>query len=123
MTKNKLIEHHVKYKEIHGHDETVWMTQSEHKKLHIRLRNEGKCNVPVDELRIIAISAHGRTNRCKKIKRKYELKNRCHKSFTKALVPNIEFRELIRYNRKTGNIYYHSRFCGTHGNRLPIVYI
>ena len=35
---SKLIEHHTKYKEIHGVDETVWITRSEHSKLHIRLR-------------------------------------------------------------------------------------
>ena len=121
MTNNKLIEHHVKYKEIHGYDETVWMTHSEHRELHIRLRNEGKCNVPVDELRKIAISAHDRTDRCKIIKRKYEKETRCHKSFTKALMPNIEFCEFIRYNRKTGNIYYYSRFRGAQGHKLPII--
>jgi hypothetical protein len=34
----QLIEHHVKYKEIHGVDETIWMTRSEHLLLHARLR-------------------------------------------------------------------------------------
>lgn len=57
----KLIQHHVKYLEIHGVDETVWLTVSEHVKLHKRLRREGKCNVPSDELKKIAMAAHNRT--------------------------------------------------------------
>lgn len=45
-----LVEHHVKYKELHGVDETVWLTFGEHEKLHRRLRKQGKCNVPAKEL-------------------------------------------------------------------------
>jgi len=57
IDKRKLIEHHIKYKEIHGVDETVWMTVSDHRKLHNRLRREGKCKIPIDELRGIAKKA------------------------------------------------------------------
>lgn len=59
----QLVEHHVKYKELHGIDETMWMTNSEHQKLHRKLREEGKCNVPVEELTKIARAAHLRTNK------------------------------------------------------------
>ena len=45
-----LVEHHIKYKEIHGIDETVFMSRSEHDKLHRRLRRAGKCNIPVENL-------------------------------------------------------------------------
>jgi hypothetical protein len=41
-----MIHHHIKYKEIHGVDEVVILTQSQHRKLHARLRAEGKCNIP-----------------------------------------------------------------------------
>lgn len=58
-----LIQHHVKYKEIHGYDEIVWMTWSEHQKLHKRLRKEGKCNIPADELQKISTKAHKRTKK------------------------------------------------------------
>ncbi len=67
----KLVEHHIKYKEIHGYDETVWITQSEHKKLHSRLRKEGKCNVSVDELHKISTAAHGRTDKAKEFQKQY----------------------------------------------------
>lgn len=63
MSIQKPIEHHSKYKEMHGFDETTWMTKSEHKKLHARLRKSGKCNVPVDELRRISKIAHSRTKK------------------------------------------------------------
>ena len=41
-----LIHHHIKYKEIHGVDEVVLMEKGEHRKLHNKLRKEGKCNIP-----------------------------------------------------------------------------
>ena len=40
-----LIEHHTHYKELHGFDRTVWMTRSEHTKLHNRLRQEDKYGI------------------------------------------------------------------------------
>ena len=71
MTEEKSIEHHTNYKEIHGFDETTWMTDSEHKKLHFRLRKSGKCNIPVDELRKISKLAHSRTKKSIETRRKY----------------------------------------------------
>lgn len=47
--KNKMVEHHTKYKEIHGEDKTVFMPIREHTALHRRLRKEGKCNIPVNK--------------------------------------------------------------------------
>ena len=72
MSQESMVEHHIKYKEIHGVDETIMMTRSEHKKVHIRLRDEGKCNIPVEELAIISIAAHGRTSKVKEYQRKYK---------------------------------------------------
>jgi len=65
MDGETLIEHHVKYKEIHGYDETIWMTWSEHTKLHRRLRNEGGCNITPDKLKKISNAAYSRTNKAK----------------------------------------------------------
>lgn len=48
--KRSVIEHHTKYNEIHGEDKTIFIARSEHVKLHRRLRREGRCNVPPDEL-------------------------------------------------------------------------
>ena len=71
----QMIEHHTHYKEIHGYDRTVWITKSEHVKLHIRLRNSGKCTVSPKELHRIASAAGNRTDkgkiRCKKNHEKY----------------------------------------------------
>lgn len=70
-----LVEHHTKYKEIHGYDETVWMEKGEHKRLHNRLRREGKCNIPVDILQRISNAAQGRTRKSKEYHSDYYLEN------------------------------------------------
>jgi len=51
---NNILNHHEKYKTIHGVEKTKDMTHSEHRKLHSRLRREGKCNIPADILSIIS---------------------------------------------------------------------
>lgn len=56
----QIIKHHIKYKEIHGIDEVILMTRSEHFKLHRRLRKEGKCNIPPDDLQRISCNASQR---------------------------------------------------------------
>lgn len=55
-----LVHHHVKYKEIHGVDEVVLMEKGEHTRLHIRLRREGKCNIPSEDLHKLSVSAYMR---------------------------------------------------------------
>ena len=50
----QIVKHHIKYIEIHGIDEVVLMTRSDHQKLHRRLRKEGKLNIPVEKLNIIS---------------------------------------------------------------------
>lgn len=70
-----LVEHHVKYKELHGVDETVWLTKGEHRKLHNRLRREGGCNVPVEELCKISTAACARTPKRKKQAKEYNEKH------------------------------------------------
>lgn len=61
--KNSIIEHHEKYKEIHGEDKTIFITISDHKLLHKRLRKEGKCNIPPEELHKISMNAYRRTEK------------------------------------------------------------
>ena len=56
----KLVEHHTKYKEIHGEDKTILMLHGEHVSLHRRLRRESKCNIPPDKLNKISIQAYKR---------------------------------------------------------------
>lgn len=61
-----LVEHHTKYREIHGEDKTVFITNSEHVMLHRRLRREGKCNIPVKDLAKISNNAYKRTEKYNK---------------------------------------------------------
>ena len=71
-----LVQHHVKYKEIHGEDVVVMMEMSEHVKLHQKLRCEGKCNIPPKELGVISHNAHMRTQHLKEKQQERYLKNR-----------------------------------------------
>lgn len=144
-----MVEHHVKYKEIHGVDETVWMTQNEHKILHNKLRREGACNIPVDELRKISKSAYARTEKGKHIhklyrnsesgiearqkydssdkyketRKKYTQHNVKTITFSDAQCPNISHYERIIYNKNTGNVSCKSSFLGEHGFKIPIINI
>jgi len=65
-----LIEHHTKYIETHGIDETVLIDAGEHKKIDHRKLFP---NISVEELNIISMKASNRKNnvRNKKINRKY----------------------------------------------------
>ena len=101
-----LIEHHVKYKEIHGKDVIILMEQSDHKKLHARLRKEGKCNIPVDELRKI----HKRSETVRLKERIRRKKNISVFVFHERQCKNIRIRESIQYNCKTESISVSSNF-------------
>ena len=59
-TMKKGVYHHTKYIEIHGVDEGVVMSASEHKRTHARLRREGKCNIPSNMLKKVSQAAHHR---------------------------------------------------------------
>jgi hypothetical protein len=128
---DNLIEHHVKYKEIHGYDETVWITRSEHLKLHRRLRQESKCNISAKELSKISKAASGRTikqkeiqkewvrsNRYKEIQKRYRNEAREYLIFYETVAPNCLLKEEIQYNSETGNTTYVSYFVGNHGLKL-----
>lgn len=131
-----LIEHHTKYKEIHGVDETKWMTVSEHRYLHNRLRREGKCNIPPDELENISLAAGRRTEKHKEYLREYEktekkkmLKSKYCKAnimrimFTDTLTRNVRLREEFAYNIVTNTFTVSSGFIGDHGIKLMIIQI
>jgi hypothetical protein len=120
----KLVEHHTHYEEIHGYDKTEWITASEHVKLHNRLRELGKCNIPVDELTKIASKAHQRTDKRILYLNKYHKEysqNYERIQFSESIGVNVQLNELIRYNTKTGNIIYLSSFRGRHGVKLSII--
>ncbi len=119
----KLIEHHTKYKEIHGIDETIWMTVSDHRKLHNRLRREGKCKISPKELKEIAKKAQVRTTKFKLYRQNYQA-NYLHKfSFTEAVERNVQLCENIIYNKLTGIVTINSLFKGHHNKKLIEVWI
>ena len=133
---HKLIEHHTRYKEIHGVDEFSWMTPSEHRNLHNRLRKEGKCNIPPDELKKISLVATRRTKRHKEAvieHRKSEYAKKYKSEYCKTyilriaanttLARNVRFHEEIAYNIKTDTLTISSGFVGDHGIKLPTVQI
>lgn len=69
--REKMIEHHVKYKEIHGIDKTIWLTRTEHSRLHSQLREKGGCNISSKELQEISRRAANRTDKGKDYQKKY----------------------------------------------------
>lgn len=129
-----LVEHHTKYKEIHGMDESIWMTPSEHRTLHNRLRKEGKCNIHPEELTNISLRANKRgkrflnnileydkTEKKRLYRSEYYRNNVKHKVYQKTLVPNVILYEEITYNIKTTTLSVTSGFKKGHGIKLPIV--
>ncbi len=122
LNQMQTIEHHIKYKEIHGVDETVWMEVGKHTRLHRRLRREGKCNIPVDEMHQITNKAHSRTEKAKKKHRddlrEYNRKNIKVFCFYTVMEPNIYLTEYLVYNTHTGSISFDSWFQGKHNIKL-----
>lgn len=135
-------QHHVKYKELHGEDEIVMLTHAEHRQLHARLRREGKCNVPADELEKVSDAARRRSPRGRKyaqsderklaakIHRQSELgrqtanKHEAYRQsirFDESFGKYTLFREHIRYNHETGSVGYTAGFQARQGHTLLIV--
>ena len=101
-----MVQHHIKYREIHGCDKVVLMEKGEHRRLHNRLRKEGKCNIPTNELNKISIAAKNRTVNAKS----YQRNNIKIINFDEMVCTNIRHREQIRYNSLTGCITVSSGF-------------
>lgn len=114
----ELVEHHIKYKEIHGVDETIWLTRSEHKKLHLRLRREGRCKIPVDDLSRIADRAFDRTKKARERHKKYN-QNVKRYVIVETMLPYCQLVQTISYNLNNGVVSVGSSFrCSrkrTHG--------
>ncbi len=111
-----LIEHHIKYRELHGDDDTVWLTRSEHHKLHNRLRRKGKCKISPKELEIVSKKAHNRTHKRREYQRNYSRNNLSSISFVDNLSFNISLYQKIVFNKKTGSVYLTS-FLRIHNNK------
>ena len=118
-----LVQHHKRYKEIHGEDEIVMMDFVEHRELHKHLREEGKCTVPLKELHKISSAAYYRSPLGNKAAKEYHKstagkakkaewykKNRRVISDTTQLGHNIRLVERIDMNITTGSMRFSSRF-------------
>ena len=112
------IQHHRKYKEIHGVDEIVMMDVDEHTRLHKRLREEGKCTVPADVLHRIASAAHKRTPKGSAAQKKNHANNRQYIEFYEGVGASISLVERVVFNRNNGAVYYMSRFIGGYGQKI-----
>lgn len=128
-----LVEHHIKYKEIHGYDETVFIEKGEHYLLHKRLRLEGKCTIPPKTLRRISETANKRTKKYKlwskryrtvtqskyyATGRKYSQINRRVVSINETIGLHVRLRENIIYNISTGSVSVLFIFEATNGYKL-----
>ena len=117
---SELIRHHVRYKELHGADEIVWMNRSEHKKLHYRLRKEKKCNVSSKELAVISSKARGRTDASKEQIKLWKKSHLSTKRIDVGLGKNVRLRYIFVYNFVSQRISFLTRFEGTNGHKLPV---
>lgn len=118
-----LVAHHVKYKEIHGIDEIIWLTPSEHKKLHIKLSKTEGYIKPSKE---IIIKAKNRASQNRPYRLKYRQSERCKEKrqhyihdhiftlhFTENMGYKLRLMESIVYNTNTGDIMVTSCFYST----------
>lgn len=103
---NNLIEHHTKYIETHGVDETVWMTRSEHHRKDHRTLFPG---FTIQELAKITRAANARTKKCMVVTKKYTKNNIRKKSFV-LRIENVYVDQIILCNKATGNITFNSHF-------------
>lgn len=112
--KNRVEQHHVKYEEIHGEDKIVMLTSKEHKRLHLRLRKEGKCNISAKELEKISKAAMRRSPGAKKYRSNYQ-----NIIFSESFGLRTRLHEVISYNQLTGHVRYSADFRGAVGYTLP----
>ncbi len=109
-----LINHHVKYKEIHGIDETEKVTRREHMILHGRPVVGMKSNNPIP--RKIAVAAGNRIHMPAHNKIIHDKRNTI--DFNDRIDKNIVLRETMIVNPSTNTITWSSRFIGDHGRKI-----
>lgn len=130
-TDKKLIHHHRSYEP----EEIVLVCRSCHKLLHNRLRNEGLCTVPPEEISRMSIdskntkklnSIRQKSERglviSRKINKKFrEVHNQYDFRFYETMMPNIRLHERIRILDDGKQIITWSGFLFGHGKSFPII--
>jgi len=120
-TEPALVQHHIKYKELQGVDEIVVMTESEHRRLHNRLRKVGKCTISTKKLREISSKARERTQKAKQRKIEYKKGTIKEIEFTSLIESNIRLHKRICYNLNTGSPTVFIWFAAHHNSQLKII--
>ena len=121
-----MVHHHVKYKEIHGVDEIILISEREHRRIHNRLRREGACKIPPKELAVISDMAYKRsdkrvnylknyqrTEEGKAKNREYTKNNLRQLQFSDKLGEKTHLIETYSYNLITNNLCISTRFVFT----------
>lgn len=123
-----MVQHHEKYEEIHGEDKIVMMDFVEHHELHVRLRKEGKCTIPREELHKIAHAAYMRTEKAKRTAKKYKKRyNKLTGSkencivFTETIGKYVLLVEIIKVNPNINRINYGCTFRSN--SKVKLIYI
>ena len=108
-----IVNHHLKYKEIHGFDKTILLCRSCHKILHNKIRKEGLCGVSPEEINKYSCRASKEFNR-KKIKLQ-------RIDFTIGMEADIALHELLEYDYQTGKIIFKSFLMEQMKNRYYLL--
>ena len=111
---NDLVEHHIKYKEIHGADETVWMTKREHNEIPFNSERFGKLTEGISsaEMERITRNAHRRTQKVRERLKRNKIE------FYNKIGDNFSVVEKISFYPNTGNIGVSSWFRASRGSEL-----
>ncbi|NJD54328.1 MAG: hypothetical protein FIB07_15875 [Candidatus Methanoperedens sp.] len=98
------VEHHIKYKEVDGYDETAWLSVAEHERVHSKRTLLDELGIHGKERHRLTTNAYRRTEKTKT----WQQRNRIE--FTTHVNPGWFIVEEIRYYPTTGNISTMSRF-------------
>jgi len=106
-------QHHISYKP----EVLAYCCMSCHKKLHNKLRREGKCKIPSTELEKIRIQCASVKNR----ENNYHKQTRSILNFYENMMPYVSLNEMISYNNKTGNVSITVGFKAENKKKLLII--
>lgn len=93
-----------------------------HQKLHKKIRREDKCPYTPNEIEKFSVKAalaeYRKSEHGIAAMAEYQKFNIEYLHFTKTLMQNVQFHEMIRYNLKTGNVSYSTGFEAINNKKL-----